>query len=405
MSELRVYLRRDSLLEGTDCPWALLDDGGQLKSSGSQLADLPRARRCRLVLAADLVLGVKVPLPDLPERRLAPLLTAAVEAETLLEPDSIHAVLMERAADGEAVLAVIDGAWLKRVLGRLAALGLHPDSALPEYLLLPWTEGQWSVGWRSGGLIVRFGRCEGMVLDEGEPPVGLVLALTGRGRPEAVTVHVADNAGAPDWERWREVLATRVEAAGAWDWRSVPWPQLPGLLQGRHAPGLKRVDWARLARPAAWGLASLAAIQVVGVNLDWAMLARERAAIQKEQRVLAERSLPANAAIVDPPLQVAERLRGLQAATGNPSPDSLVGLLGRLSQAWPSAGNINVRTLNYEGGALSATVAAADAAWIDQLKLAAGTQGLVVEAQAGSEGGAGIVLSVRSAGKESVDGR
>ena len=403
MSELRIYLRRDSLLEGTDCAWALLDDGGQVQSSGSQLADLPRARRCRLVLAAELVLGVRASLPDLPERRLAPLLTAAVEAETLLEADSIHAVLMERTADGEAVLAVVDDVWLSRILGRLAALGLHPEGALPEYLLLPWSEGRWSVCWRSGGLIARFGRCEGMALDEGEPPVALVLALGQRGRPMAVTVHVAENAGAPDWERWRDVLGTQVEAAGAWDWRSAPWPQLPGLLQGRHAPGLKRVDWARLARPAAWGVAALAAIQLVGVNLDWAMLAREKAVIQKEQRVLAERSLPANSAIVDPPLQVAERLRSLQTATGNPSPDSLVGMLGRLSQAWPTSGNINVRTLNYENDALSATVAAADPAWIDQLKLGATAQGLVVDAQTGSEGA--IVLTVRSSGKETADGR
>jgi general secretion pathway protein L len=405
MSELRLYLRRGSFLEDGDCTWALLDDKGHLQSSGNQLTDLPRARHCRLVLASDLVLTLKAPLPDLPERRLAPLLPAAAEAATLVEADTIHAVLMERTSADEAILAVVEDAWLSRILGKLAAIGLHPESALPEYLLLPWTAGSWSVCWRSNHLLARFGKCEGMPLDAGEPPVGLVLALAQRGRPEAVKVHVGENAGLTDWERWRTALAAPVEAAAPWDWRTAPWPELPSLLQGRHSPGLKRVDWTRLARPVAWGVAALAAIQLVGLNLDWMLLAREKAGIQQEQKVLAERSLPASSAIVDPPWQVAERLRILQTAAGNPSPSTLVGLMGRLSQAWPQFGNIQIRTLAYEGGTLSASIAEADPAWLDQLKAAALAQGLAVGSQLDKEGGKGIVHTVRSAEKEGSHGQ
>ena len=405
MSELRLYLRRDTFLEGTDCAWALLDDKGRLQSSGNQLADLPRSRRCRLVLASDLVLTLKTPLPDLPERRLAPLLPAAVEAATLVEADAIHAVVMDRTKDGEATLAVVEEAWLHRILSKLAGLSLHPESALPEYLLLPWTEGNWSVCWRSNNSLARFGKCEGMSLDDGEPPVGLILALAQRGHPEAVTAYLGENAGSPDWGRWRTALAATVEEAGPWDWRTVPWPELPNLLQGKHSPGLKRMDWTRLARPVAWGAVSLAAIQLVGLNLDWAMLARENTNIQQEQHVLAERALPANSAIVDPPWQVAERLHSMQTATGTPSPNSLVGLLGRLSQAWPQLGNIHVRTLSYEGGALSASIAEADTAWLDQLKTAAAAQGLTVSSHDDKENGKGIRLSIKSAEKEGRHGQ
>jgi general secretion pathway protein L len=403
MSELRLFLRRDTFLEGTDCAWALLDDKGHVQSSGNQLVDLPRSRRCRLVLAGDLVLTLKAPLPDLPERRLAPLLSAAAEAATLVEADAIHAVVMDRTQDGEAILAVVEDAWLSRILAKLAGLGLHPEGALPEYLLLPWTEGSWSVCWRSNNLLARFGKCEGMPLDEGEPPVGLILALAQRGRPEAVTVYLGDDAGSPDWDRWRKALATTVETAGPWEWRTAPWPELPSLLQGTHSPGLKRMDWTRLARPVAWGVASLAAIQLIGLNLDWAMLARENANIQQEMHVLAETALPANSAIVDPPWQVTERLQSMQTANGTPSPNSLVGLLGRLSQAWPKLGNIQVRTLSYEGGALSASIAEADTAWLDQLKMAAATQGLTVSSHDDKD--KGILLSIKSAEKEGSHGQ
>ncbi len=405
MSELRLYLRRDTFLEGTDCAWALLDDQGQLQSSGNQLVDLPRSRRCHLVLASELVLTLKTPLPDLPERRLAPLLPAAAEAATLVEADAIHAVVMDRAKDGEATLAVVEEAWLTRILAKLAGLGLHPESALPEYLLLPWTEGSWTVCWRSNNSVARFGKCEGMSLDDGEPPVGLILALTQRGRPEAVKVYLGENAGSPDWGRWRAALETTVETAGPWDWRTTPWPELPNLLQGKHSPGLKRMDWTRLARPVAWGAISLAAIQLVGLTLDWAMLAREDTDIKQEMHVLAERALPANSAIVDPPWQVTERLQTMQTASGNPSPTALVGLLDRLSQAWPKLGNIQVQTLSYEGGALSASIAVADTAWLDQLKTAAAAQGLTVSSHDGKDKDKGIQLSIRSSEKEGRHGQ
>lgn len=396
MSELRLYLRRDSFLDGTDCAWSLLDDKGHIQSSGNQLLDLPRARRCNLVLASDLVLSVKTALPDLPERRLAPLLPAAAEAATLSEADAIHAVIMGRAKDGEAILAVVEEAWLRRVLAKLAELGLHPESALPESLLLPWTEGSWSVGWRSGNSVARFGKIEGASLDDGEPPVGLILALGQRGRPEAVKVYLTENAGSPDLGRWRAALETPAEAAGSWDWRTVPWPELPNLLQGKHAPGLKRMDWTRLARPVVWGMISLAAIQLVGLGVDWALLARESASTQREMHVLAELALPANSAIVDPPWQLTERLQAMQTVTGNPSPNALVGLLDRLSQAWPEIGNTHVQNLSYEGGALSASLAEADTAWLDQLKEAAAAQGLTVSSYEDKDKTKGIHLSIRS---------
>ena len=405
MSELRLYLRRDTFSEGADCAWALLDERGHLQSSGNQLVDLPRARHCRLVLASDLVLTLKLPLPDLPERRLAPLLRAAAEGATLVEADTLHAVLMERASDGEAIVAVVEDAWLSAVLARLAGLGLHPESALPEYLLLPWAEGNWSVCWRSNNLLARFGKCEGMSLDEGEPPVGLILALAQRGRPDAVKIHLLENAGSPDWERWRAALGTTVEAAGPWEWRTAEWPDLPSLLQGSHSPGLKRLDWTRLARPVAWGMAALAAIQLIGLNLDWMMLERENANIKQEKKVLAEKALPANSAIVDPAWQIAERLRIMQTANGNPSPDALVGLLGRLGQAWPRLGNVQVRVLSYEAGVLSAAVAEADTLWLDQLKMAAAAQGLSVDSETDKEQDKGFLLSIRSTGKEASHGQ
>lgn len=398
MSELRLYLRRDSLQEGTDCAWALLDDTGQIRGNGARLEELPRAQYCRLVLAGDLVLTVKTQLPDLPERRLAALLPAAAEAATLAEADTLHAVLMERGANTQATLAVLEEAWLRRVLDKLAGIGLYPDCALPDYLLLPWSEGEWSIGWHGAETMARFGKVDGMSLDEGEPPVGLCLAVAQRGRPAIVKVFQGANMGLSDWSRWREVLGVAVETAGPWDWRTAPWPDLPDLLQGKHSPGRSRMDLTRLVRPLAWGAALLVGVQLAGMTLDWGLLVRESANIRQEMRDLAERALPAHAALVDPAWQVTEQLQNLRSAAGNPSPDALVGLLGRLGQVWPVTTAPRIKTLTFEAGALSLLLAEADVDWLEQLKMAAPSRGLEITDQEDKD--KGVRLSVRPTGKE-----
>ncbi len=392
MSELRIFLRRDAFLDGMDCAWALLDDEGRLQASGARLEEPPKATLCRLVLAGELVLSLNASLPDLPERRLAPLLAAAAEAMTLVDADDIHAVLMDRRDDGVSTLAVIEDAWLGRVLSRLAAFGLRPDAALPEYLLLPWSQGSWSVGWRGNDTLARFDLAQGMTLDESEPPVGLSLALAQRAPPEGIKVYQGD--GGPDWARWRATLGLPVEAVGVWDWRSAAWPALPNLLQGKHASSRNRLDWTRL-RPLAWGALALVVIQFAGLMLDWTMLAHEDASLRQEARVLAERALPAHAAVVDPAWQMAERLQQLHTAAGNPSADACVGLLGRLGRVWPAGPQ--VQSLSYESGVLSVSLNEADAAWLTRLQTAAAMRGLGV---ASAQEDKGIRLTIRPSSKD-----
>lgn len=396
MSELRLMLRRDSLQEGNDCAWALLDDDGLLKAAGHRLDEVPKARRCRLVLAGDLVLTVDVQLPDLPERRLAPLLPAAAEAATLLEADAIHAAVMARESAGEATLAVVEDAWLSRVMTRLAALGLQPDDALPDYLLLPWTDGNWSVGRQSGNNLARFGKVRGCVLDEGEPPVGLSLSLAQGPQPRELQVYEDDVLISPDWQRWRDALQLPVLAAGRWDWRTAPWPMLPGLLQGRYSPGFNRLDWKRLLQPVAYGVAALLIIQVLGMLVDWALLNKENSRIRQEMALLAERALPAHATVVDPAWQVTERLQGLRAAAGNPPPDAFLSLLERLAQAWPVGTGNKLQAVSYESGGMSLALHDADPEWLERLQTAAGMQNLVIGVQDDN----GLQLSVRTLAKD-----
>lgn len=408
MSELRLFLRRDSLLDGTDCPWALLDDSGQVQSRGTRLEGAPQARRCRLILAGELVLTLKVELPDLPARRLAPLLPAAAESGTLMEADALHAALLGRTDAGEAVLAVLEDAWMKRVMQRLADMGFYPEDALPDYLLLPAYDGDWSVAWQGADSVVRLGPLEGLSLDAGNPPVGLILAVAQRDKPGSLHVFQAGEKGRSeilDLSGWQDALGVAVAASGAWDWRTCPWPTLPGLLQGPYSPTRSRLEWGRVLRPLAWGGALLAGIHLAGMTLDWALLARENVQVREEMHQLAVRALPAHAAVVDPAWQVSEQLHSLRAATGSPSPDALAGLLGRFGQIWPVESAPQIKSISFEAGQLGVLIAQPEQAWLDQLTVAATARGLVVTLEADKASGGGARLIVRSLVKEARRGQ
>jgi general secretion pathway protein L len=365
VSELRLYARRDSLQDGNGCAWVLLDGAGRVTRSGTSLDDLPPARHCRLILASDMVLLLQADLPDLPARRLAALLPAAAEAATLDDAEQIHVGLL---GDGAARrLAVLRKDALARLLTPLRARGLHPDRALPECLLLPWQEDEWSLLLHEDGVVARFGRHDGAALDRGDPPAGLRLMLNRASPPSRIRLYQGSALKAPDVARWTDSIGLPVEPAGAWDWRTATWNGQDNLLTGAYAAARNRLDWRPLVRPLAVALILLGGLQLGGLTLDWALQKREQGAIRAEMRALAERALPANAAVVDPAWQVGEQLRGLRTASGAEGSGALA-LLARLGQVWPPDGGPVPRTASYAGGELELTLAQADEGWIEQLR-------------------------------------
>jgi len=393
MSELRLYLRRDSLAEEAKCPWVVLDAAGRIADSGTSLDKLPQARRCHLVLASDLVLCLPVQLPDLPDRKLRPLLPAAAEAASLTEAEQLHVALGGREGDGRRILNIVDKAWFGRILTALRERGILVDAALPEALLLPWQPDAWTLLRDEDGAAVRFNQYRGGALDRGDPPPGLVLALAQAGRPASIRVCKGNALKAPDLGHWSEALGLPVEDAGVWDWRVAPWPAGADLLQGEFAARRTRVDWPALLRPAGWAMAALVAVQMAGTVVDWRLLDREAQGLKTEMRLLAEKALPAHAAVVDPAWQVAQELKAIGAG-GEIADDSLPGLLARLGKAWPAGSDPGVQTMDFVYGVLNVGLARNDADWLERLKANASAAGLALALRAGDKGGA--ILTVKA---------
>lgn len=415
MTELRLYLRRDSLREDKECVWVLRHPDGHTIASGKDLENLPKAGHYRLVLAADLVTLMPASLPDLPARRLRPLLAAAAEAYSLSEAEQLQVAWLGRDEQSRSWLACIDKTWLNRSLAALNERGVRVDAALPETLLLPVTEGGWSVLWQENGGFVRFGHGSGAVLDRDEPPAALYLALSAKIQPagqlpKLIRVFRGNAMQAVDTTQWQATLGVPVLTAGPWSWREAAWPEGLDLLQGSEHSRRGRIDVRGLFKSLLWGLPLLAGIQFAGAAVDWGLLNQEQHRLQSEMRVMAERALPAHAAVVDPAWQVGERLRTLRAAQGEGS-QGFLSQLDRIGSGWPAGGAPTLRAVEYRDGATSLHLSLADEAsaqpWLQSLESALTGKGMQVHLN--RQPGNVLVLTVRensaSTSTEAPDGR
>lgn len=112
----------------------------------------------------------------------------------------------------------------------------------------------------------------------------------------------------------------------------------PGARRGhRLRQALRRWRSAPAWRPARWGLATLIAVQLVGLNAAaWS----ERKALDAKQLAMHQtlrQSFPQVTLVLDAPLQMRRELARLQQASGTLSAGDLETLLGALAQASPGA--------------------------------------------------------------------
>lgn len=399
MSELRLYPRAEVERDPEHCAWAVRDADGRVARAGASLAEAPRGLPCRLVIEARRVALARLALPDLPARKLQPLLGNAVEGLSLEEAEQLHVVLAGRAEDGEARCVMLGAAWLDRVLAGLAARGLYPESAVSEAYLLPWRPGEWSVVVDADQVLARFDASYACVLDAGAPPAGLRLALAQGVRPRRLRVYQGSALHAADLAAWRAALGIDIEDGGKWDWRAAPWQDVGNLLAGRFAARRAGLDWRGARRPLLWGGAVVLALHLGGMLLDWSLLRAEQARLDGEMHSLARRVLPPRANLVEPAWQVAEQLRALRANQGQAGDAGMLGLLNRLGRVWPELSGPAPKTITYADNALEIALERLDPTWFERLRAQGAAAGLTLS-RAGDD-----LLRVQAAAQGGTHGR
>lgn len=319
-------------------------------------AAVATAQRVIVWLAAVDVTLFRMPVPPLSPARLQTALPNLLEEQLLTNvSDCVFSSTSEKGP--LRTLAVTQRAWLEALLQTLRQLGARHIRVLPEQLSLPYHADEVSAQISEQGqlllLNLRLNEHEGMglLLDHSTQ---LLPSLRGLIAELAITIYVNDE----QYEHYcalfggdnkikvlpltrmpialHEVslnLAADILAAqhSTWDWRPWRWPLLLGT--------------------------ALLLTQTVAINLDWWHLSREARDLRTSMTQIYLSAYPKETVILDPLLQMQQKIATTRREVGLSSPDDFNSLVAELGAAWSSTpAPTSITAIEYHDHKLNVTL-------------------------------------------------
>jgi general secretion pathway protein L len=394
-----------------DMPFLLLDKAGRTQRAGrSALALLPRASSTVLMVAARDLLMIAATVPPLKGPRLRQALPNVVEDQLIQDPQTCHIALDPQPfATGRQLLAVVDRGWFRFVVEGFQAAGHRNLRAVPVTRCLPPASATEAANALEEAVALAGADAaltRAATADTAPAAAPIVAAVLGR---------VVQTAPALLIDSGLDIATTRVELAivrgsqgeglavpasavpatlaalaGAAPVTLYALTDLPGneprltsnaalvsgaqplsfealarralecrfdLCQFEFASQPWRLDRATLRHlrvPLLLAVASLV-IAIIGANVQWMMLARERDNINAQMTELLLNAFPRTTVVLDAPDQMSRQLQQLRVAAGELSPDDFLSIADRLAR---SLGNIPVNgiaALDYHDRRLDVT--------------------------------------------------
>lgn len=401
-----------------ELPFVLLDKTGNTQRAGrSALALLPKASTTILLIAARDLLMLAATVPPLRGPRLRQALPNVVEDHLIQDAQTCHLALdPKRLADGRQVVAAIDRGWFRFLLEGFTAAGHRNLRAVPVARCLPAAQAveaaheaqvtEPAVPAEPGATssaatpaTPAFEPVSACVLGHVVATAPALLpgvalepaAATAEAALELAIVRgaLADGFAVPA----ASVAATVTALAGGAPVSGYVLTQLPGEPASAAAraslaaalPGAQTLTFEALARRALacrfdlcqfefasqpWQLdratlrrlrvpivlvgASLV-VAVVGANIQWLMMARQRDAISVQMTELLLNAFPKTTVVLDPAGQMARQLQQLRLAAGEPSPDDFLALSDGLARSLGSVPANGIAALDYHDRRLDVT--------------------------------------------------
>jgi general secretion pathway protein L len=336
-----------------------LTDGATTRIGEAALNDLPRGADVELIVPASRVLLTRIKLPPGNPQRLGEVASYAVEDKLLGDPDTIHAAVGSRGADGTTTAAIVDRAWLTSVQNQFSTAGRQPIRAVSEIATVPVSPDSWNVIWHGNQGWLRTIEDQGLVVDSADQgaPLALLLALQEaraiNAVPERIIVHAAEDHALPVLARWEQELGVPIEAGPPWTWQRIDAPLKHGinLLQGPFAPSRSGAELLQHYRVPVFLAAGILGLYLIVGIVDWAWLKWQEHSLKTQMIEAFKTAFPDAKTIVDAPLQMQRNVADLKRAHGEAQPEDFLPLLANALPAISTTGG-TTQALQYERGKL-----------------------------------------------------
>lgn len=336
---------------GLPCPYAVAADNGRVETSGveplsSLSAEVARAQRVVLILAASDVGILQVQVPPISAARLRAALPNLVEDQLISDP--AECVLVASGSGGVRTVGVIQRAWLDLLSRSVLAAGARNVAAVPAQLCLPHEEGI-----VSAGLALYEGDIDLAIRLSGQEGIGVPILpdSPAAAAPEvidallAVAPHANVRLYVPplDLDDYRAALAAHAEAPRIEliedDWQywiaGAAGAEWLNLMTGVGMAAAPAIDWRAWRLPLVLAGAVLA-VNVLGLNIEWWRLRSETDSLRTMMSQIYRTAFPKDP-VVDPVAQMKQKLAAAKRSAGQPAPDDFLALAAGFGDAWSSS--------------------------------------------------------------------
>lgn len=360
--------------------WLVIDGNYLPVEEGSsedlvELASLAAQRRVVVLLPAEEILLARVQLKARNRQQLLKAVPYTLEEDLADDVEDLHfAVASAPDREGNYAVAVVSRASMDAVLEALRTAGISPDFATAETLCLPFDDGGWSLLLEDQQVTVRTGGQAGFGCDPDNLSMFLNHALGEQEIPPdrlrifrctriPISITPLDH---PVDQVDEDLCPPRLFALGLDEGQNAI-----NLLQGLYQmenPLLRRL---RPWRAAAVLLTAWIALQTGMGAWDYLRLKREEGTLRQEIESLYRSTFPDASRIVNPRIQMEQRLRELSASQ-DPSGGKrdIFSFLRVGAQAIKAASGVRVDDIVYRGGRLEIALTASDLQSIEGIKQA-----------------------------------
>lgn len=343
----------------------LRPDGEVQRGPLADLSSQSDGARQILVAPSEAVTLHRLALPSRKRSTWARAVPFALEDYLVEDIETLHFALGGAVDGGYLPVAVVDRILLSAWLETCDQAGLTPAVVVPDPLLLPWQNDEWSVLLEARRALVRTGRWEGFATERDNLALLLAQALAeaGETKPRRLRVWGAPATELAETEVELSPEDTPIEPLALFASGYQPATVL-NLLQGGYS---RQAHWGRWLRPwrAAAALAGMTLlVQIAGQVYDHWRLQREVTALRTEIERTFKDALPEATRIVNPKVQMETRLRELAPSGGS----GFLELLYQGAQPLAHFPNVTLRGLGYRDGQLDLALEGGDPAVLDRLR-------------------------------------
>lgn len=381
---LRLPSNLDAGIEST-VQWYSPESGSAAVGEGAlgEAALLTLGNRVVVVVPATEVLLLEADIPTRKRRRILKALPFVLEEQLAEDVEQLHFAI-GNCQEGERVAAAVVskqrmGSWLTL----LQQVGIQPQQMVPESLVLPLHDDEWSLLAGTETVLLRTAECRGCALPGSAAAEFLLLALEqcGDEKPAKVSLYTEQAAEYPEGLE-QQLRDTGVEVVKKPDINLLE--RLPSgsryeppidLLQGDFS---RKEQIGKIWRP--WRAAAILLLLTLllqgGIAIqEYHQLSSEEAELITAIEQIYRKTFPDARKVVDPKVQMERHLAELHHGG---SGGSFLALLAQAGPIIKRAQGIDVESLRYNQSVLEIELLLADFQVLDKLKQALVRDGLSV---------------------------